>query len=40
MGWVFVLDRGADDDDDDDDLQSHGHEETDSTVGETEFSEE
>lgn len=40
MGWVFVLDGGADDDDDDDDLQSHGHEETDSTVGETEFSEE
>lgn len=27
-------------DDDDDDLQGHGHEETDSTVGETEFSEE
>lgn len=40
MGWVFVLDGGADDDDDDDDLQSHGHEETDSLVGETEFSEE
>lgn len=37
----FCLDGGADDDDDDDDdLQSHGHEETDSTVGETEFSEE
>lgn len=35
----FCLDGGADDDDDDD-LQSHGHEETDSTVGETEFSEE
>lgn len=34
----FCLDGGADDDDDD--LQSHGHEETDSTVGETEFSEE
>lgn len=32
----FCLDGGADDDD----LQSHGHEETDSTVGETEFSEE
>lgn len=36
MGWVFVWDGEADDDD----LQSHGHEETDSTVGETEFSEE
>lgn len=34
----ICLDGGADDDDDD--LQSHGHEETDSTVGETEFSEE
>lgn len=35
MGWVFVWVGGADGD-----LQSHGHEETDSTVGETEFSEE
>lgn len=35
-GLGFCLDGGADDDD----LQSHGHEETDSTVGETEFSEE
>lgn len=33
MGWVGFW-MG------DDDLQSHGHEETDSTVGETEFSEE
>lgn len=32
-----LMDGGADDDDD---LQSHGHEETDSLVGETEFSEE
>lgn len=34
-GLGFCLGGGADDD-----LQSHGHEETDSTVGETEFSEE
>lgn len=32
-GWVFFGKA-------DDDLQSHGHKETDSTVGETEFSEE
>lgn len=37
--WRDLFGWGSDDDDDDD-LQSHGHEETDSTVGETEFSEE
>lgn len=35
--WRDLFGWGADDDDD---LQSHGHEETDSTVGEPEFSEE